>query len=177
MRTSPTGTGWRSAAFALCVATGESSTRCLIAGSHARPFDHIVISCAGCYLPGSVFVPAGSTVVSAVGTDPPHVGVWRGGLPSFLCAVRLGRPQRVGRGGRRLVPAGTIRSPRGESGWTGATTPRRPSLSSGTRCRLSTCDGARRTASWPARPWPSSAQPVWRATPPKPSAPTSVGRA
>ena len=39
---------------------------------------------------GSFIVAAGSTVVSAVGTNPPHDGVWRGGLPPFLCAVQPG---------------------------------------------------------------------------------------
>jgi hypothetical protein len=45
--------------------------RCLIADLHARAFVHIVISCEGCCPPGSIFVPASSTLVSAVGTDPP----------------------------------------------------------------------------------------------------------
>jgi hypothetical protein len=30
-----------------------------------------------------IVMPAGSMVVFAVGAGPPHVGVWRGGSPTF----------------------------------------------------------------------------------------------
>ena len=83
--------------FRICATKRAMSARCLIAGGGARVFFFMAFFPFRCCWPsesltalGSFIVAAGSTVVSAVGTNPPHDGVWRGGLPPFLCAVQPG---------------------------------------------------------------------------------------